>query len=117
MWKKACFVLSALAATGVSLAEPLHLRCTSNDSKGGASSETWVVIDVDANSMRVNGQAYPLNMTNEAYSSVQRSGPFTMVRTIDRRTGGYKATDVYEGKPVIERIGECEKSQPPATKF
>lgn len=102
---------------GHALAAQTTLRCTVKDLKDGVQSETWVVIDPEANYMRVNGVARPLVMSNERYSSSQQIGSFTQTTVIDRNSGEITVSSLYQGEVVLPGRGSCEKATPPTPKF
>lgn len=112
------FLLAALFCTAQAFAGQTNLRCTLTDLKDGTHSESWIVIDPDANYMRIDGVARPLTMTNERYTSSQQIGSFTRISTIDRNTGEIKVSSLYQGQVVLPHTGTCEKATPPpAAKF
>lgn len=114
---KAIVAIALLCAGQAVVAGQTTLRCSLTFLKDGTQSESWVVIDPDANYMRVDGVSNKLNMSNERYASSQRIGPFIKMTAIDRNTGEIIVSSLYEGQVVLPYKGKCERATPPAAKF
>lgn len=68
--------------------------------------------------MRVDGQATPLNMTNEVYSTrTPEAGGFSTIYAVNRNTGKLTVATTYQGAIALKVDGSCEPATPPATKF
>lgn len=117
-----CLKLALLAAglftvSGAQAAD-ITLKCVMSKSKDGSTSEIWVVINQDKNEMSVDGDRGPLSVTNDYYTSRSRPvASFVNIYRLDRKTGDFVITGLYEGVQHAQRLGVCDKAEPPATKF
>lgn len=111
--------LAAAALVAPNLhAQTIHLRCSIGGPFADGSHISWIAIDQAANFMRVNGDALPLNVTNEKYTSRSReTSSFATLRSIDRMSGEISVATVYQGRIESTTKGLCEKAEPPAAKF
>lgn len=118
---KALHAAICLVLTGVAtplLAQTFHLKCAIGAPAADNSHYSWIAIDQAANFMRVNGDALPLSVTNEKYSSRSRdTGAFATLRSIDRTSGEITVATIYEGRIASTVKGSCEKADPPSAKF
>lgn len=110
--------LMAAGFLGAASADVVHLKCVIDGVKADTTHESWMAIDPRQNVFRVDGVAYKLMMTNDAYASVTDPvAGFRTKRVIDRVSGEVTVTEFYNAKPAWECKGLCEAAQPPARKF
>jgi hypothetical protein len=115
--KKLLVVLSGLTAA-VAGAQTVHLRCVTEGIQPGTTYEAQVVINVDQNVFRLDGETLGLVMTDDIYGAVSRLlGRPSSKRVIDRKTGEITVTYFDGPDGPFDRKGSCEKVEPPLRKF
>jgi hypothetical protein len=120
--KSRMLFLASMALLAAANAEVINLKCQTQDATGGKKVESWIAIDASQNIMRINGEALPLILTNDAYTSrTKMVAGFVTINRIDRQSGEIVRTTLYQedrdGSRAIVDKGTCERANPPPTKF